>query len=91
MLNISLDIEHFLKVALIKAVEDRMVDCKDEDGYKVLQGYLNADDIGNINDLNHNSSNTIISRTPQFLANFLISAGINQGARHNKMSNARNR
>ena len=180
LLNISLDIEHFLKVALIKAVEDRMVDCKDEDGYKVLQGYLNADDIGNfddkvkastkrknqynnkfsqnlknpycygliekyndempiwtyvelcsfgdtkdlieyysktagwslgidvitldrvrqirnacahgnciINDLNHNSSNTIISRTPQFLANFLIRAGINQGARHNKMSNPR--
>ena len=180
LLNISLDIEHFLKVALIKAVEDRMVDGKDEDGYKVLQGYLNADDIGNfddkvkastkrknqfnnkfsqnlknpycygliekyndempiwtyvelcsfgdikdlieyyskttgwslgidvitldrvrqirnacahgnciINDLNHNSSNTIISRTPQFLANFLIRAGINQGARHNKMSNHR--
>ena len=180
LLNISLDIEHFLKVALIKTVEDRMVDCKDEDGYKVLQGYLNADDIGNfddkvkagtkrknqynnkfsqnlknpycygliekyndempiwtyvelcsfgdikdlieyyskktgwslgidvitldrvrqirnacahgnciINDLNHNSSNTIISRTPQFLANFLIRAGINQGARHNKMSNPR--
>ena len=180
LLDISLDIEHFLKVALIKAVEDRMVTCKDEDGYKVLHGYLNADDIddfddkikesvkrknqyykkfsqnlknpycygliekyneempiwayvelcsfgdikdlieyyskitgwrlgidvitldrvrqirnacahGNciINDLNHNSSNIIISRTPQFLANFLIRAGINQGARHNKMSNPR--
>lgn len=181
LLDISLDIEHFLKVELIRAVENRMVSSKDEDGYKILEGYLNADDIidfddrvkastkrknqynskfsqnlknpycyglirknnekmpiwayvelcsfgdikdlieyysnttgwnlgidtitldrvrqirnacahGNciINDLNHNSgANTVVSRTPLFLANFLISAGINQGARHNKMSNPR--
>lgn len=181
-MDISLDIEHFLKVALIKAVEDRMVNIKSEDGYKILEGYLNADDIidfddkvkastkrknrynnkfsqnlknpycyglirkyneempiwayvelcsfgdikdlidyysnvtgwnlgidtitldrvrqirnacahGNciINDLNHNSivNSAVVSRTPSFLARFLISAGINQGARHNKMSNPR--
>lgn len=182
LIDISLDIEHFLKVELIRAVEDRMFNSKDEDGYKILEGYLNAGDItdfedrvkestkrknqcnnkfsqnlknpycyglirkyneempiwayvelcsfgdikdlieyysnitgwnlgidtitldrvrqirnacahGNciINDLNHNSgaNSTIVSRTPLFLANFLISAGINQGARHNKMSNPR--
>ena len=50
LLNSSVDIEHFLKVALIKAVEDRMVNCKDEDGYKVLKGYLNADDISDFDD-----------------------------------------
>lgn len=175
LLNIALDIEHFLKVALIKAVENEMVNNKVEDGYKIIQGYLNADEVtdvvdriktktirrnqfnnkfpqniknpyctgliekyndeipiwayvelcsfgdikdliayysyitgwnpdvdiitldrirqirnacahGNciINDLTHNNSGLVVSRTPQFLANFLIKAGINQGARGNK-------
>ena len=40
LLDMSLDIEHFLKVMLIKAVEDRMSVDGDEDGYKVVTDYL---------------------------------------------------
>lgn len=180
LLDMALDIEHFLKVALIKVVENEMINKKVEDGYKILDGYFNADDIidvadkfkirtsrrnqfnnkfpqniknpycsglikkyneeipiwayielcsfgdikdliayyscitgwnpgvdiitldrirqlrnacahGNciINDLTHNKSSTVAPKTPQFLAQFLINAGINQGSRHNKMSNPR--
>lgn len=45
LLQMSLDIEHFLKVALIKAVEDRMASRGDEDGYSIISGFLLADDI----------------------------------------------
>ncbi len=45
LLKMALDIEHFMKVALIKAVEDRMNNCSDEDGYEIIKGYLLADDI----------------------------------------------
>ncbi len=45
LLQMSLDIEHFLKVALIKAVEDRMATIGDEDGYKIIEGFLLADDV----------------------------------------------
>lgn len=45
LLSMSLDIEHFMKVALIKAVESRKVSHNDEDGYKIIQGYLSADDV----------------------------------------------
>lgn len=45
LLQMTLDIEHFLKVALIKAVEDRMTNIGDEDGYEIIKGYLMADDI----------------------------------------------
>lgn len=44
LLQMALDIEHFLKVCLIKAVEDRMYNYKDEDGYKIVAGYLSADE-----------------------------------------------
>ncbi|MCQ2211948.1 MAG: Abi family protein, partial [Paludibacteraceae bacterium] len=50
LLQMTLDIEHFMKVALIKAVEDRMANNGDEDGYKVIEGYLLADDIIPISD-----------------------------------------
>lgn len=40
LLDMALDIEHFLKVALIKAVEDRMSECGDEDGYRVVSSFL---------------------------------------------------
>lgn len=45
LLQMALDIEHFLKVSLIKAVEDRMDKYHDEDGYKIVQGYLSADEL----------------------------------------------
>ena len=44
LLQMALDIEHFLKVSLIKAVEDRMDSFHDEDGYQIVQGYLSADE-----------------------------------------------
>ena len=44
LLDMALDIEHFLKVALIKAVEDRK-DVDGEDGYKVVTDFLT--DAGN--------------------------------------------
>lgn len=44
LLQMTLDIEHFLKVALIKAVEDRMTEIGDEDGYEIIKGFLTADD-----------------------------------------------
>lgn len=44
LLQMALDIEHFLKVSLIKAVEDRMDKFHDEDGYKIVRGYLSADE-----------------------------------------------
>ena len=45
LLQMSLDIEHFLKVALIKAVEDRMSTVGDEDGYAIINGFLLGDDV----------------------------------------------
>ena len=45
ILQMSLDIEHFLKVALIKAVEDRMALVGDEDGYEIVKGFLLADEL----------------------------------------------
>lgn len=39
LLDMSLDIEHFLRVALIKAVEDRK-DIDGEDGYKIVSDFL---------------------------------------------------
>lgn len=50
LLQMTLDIEHFIKVNLIKAVEERMDKVKDEDGYKIIEGYLLADDIHPISD-----------------------------------------
>lgn len=44
LLDMSLDIEHFLKVALIKAVED-LAESTDEDGYKIVADFLT--DAGN--------------------------------------------
>ena len=48
LLQMSLDIEHFLKVALISAVETRMEAGEDEDGYKIVKGFLLGDDIESI-------------------------------------------
>ena len=49
LLQMALDIEHFLKVALIKAVEDKMASSSgDEDGYSVIRGFLLADEIESI-------------------------------------------
>ena len=45
LLQMSLDIEHFIKVDLINAVENEMVKNGTEDGYKIIEGYLNADDV----------------------------------------------
>lgn len=50
LLKMCLDIEHFLKVALIKAVENRMSSIGDEDGYKVVSGFLLADEITSISE-----------------------------------------
>lgn len=44
LLDMTLDIEHFLKVALIKAVEDRR-DINGEDGYQIVSNFLM--DVGN--------------------------------------------
>ena len=43
LLNMCLDIEHFLKVALIKAVEDNLADGV-EDGYKIVENFILAKD-----------------------------------------------
>lgn len=40
LLKMCLDIEHFLKVYLIKFVEDRVTAGTDEDGYKIVSNYL---------------------------------------------------
>lgn len=45
LLKMCLDIEHFLKVALIKAVEERLAPTTEEDGYRVVLEYLT--DAGN--------------------------------------------
>ena len=58
----TLDVEHFMKVALIKAVEDRMDTVGDEDGYKIIEGYLLADDIQSISE----KSQTMAKRNRQF-------------------------
>ena len=58
----TLDVEHFMKVALIKAVEDRMDTVGDEDGYKIIEGYLLADDIQSIS----KKSQTMAKRNRQF-------------------------
>ena len=50
LLQMCLDIEHFLKVALIKAVETRMITHGDEDGYEIINGFLRADDNTNISE-----------------------------------------
>ena len=50
LLQMALDIEHFLKVSLIKAVEDRMASVGDEDGYEIIRGFLLADDIQSISE-----------------------------------------
>lgn len=50
LLNMALDIEHFLKVALIKAVEERKGN-EGEDGYKIITDFLN--DAGNEEKPNH--------------------------------------
>lgn len=62
LLKMTLDIEHFMKVALIKAVEDRMANSCDEDGYKIIEGYLLADDIKPIYD----RAQTMAKRNRQF-------------------------
>lgn len=46
ILQMTLDVEHFFKVALINAVESNLPTKKD-DGYKIVSGYLNADDVVN--------------------------------------------
>ena len=50
ILRMSLDVEHFLKVALIKAVEDRMALVGDEDGYEIIKGFLLADEYTSMSD-----------------------------------------
>ena len=50
LLQMALDIEHFLKVALIHAVEDRMASVGDEDGYEIVRGFLIADDVLSISE-----------------------------------------
>lgn len=50
LLDMALDIEHFLKVALIKAVEDRKAP-NEEDGYQIVVDYKN--DVGNETDPDH--------------------------------------
>ena len=62
LLQMTLDVEHFMKVALIKAVEDRMDTVGDEDGYKIIEGYLLADDIQSISE----KSKTMAKRNGQF-------------------------
>ena len=62
LLQMTLDVEHFMKVALIKAVEDRMDTVGDEDGYKIIEGYLLADDIQSISE----KSQTMAKRNRQF-------------------------
>ena len=62
ILQMTLDVEHFMKVALIKAVEDRMDTVGDEDGYKIIEGYLLADDIQSISE----KSQTMAKRNRQF-------------------------
>ena len=62
LLQMTLDVEHFMKVALIKAVEDRMDTVGDEDGYKIIEGYLLADDIQSISE----KSQTMAQRNRQF-------------------------
>lgn len=62
----ALDIEHFIKVALIKAVEDALASGTGEDGYKVLNGYLNADDITD----NAERIKTVASRNTQYYHKF---------------------
>lgn len=52
LLAMTLDIEHFLKVVLIKAVEDRK-GIDGEDGYKIVTDFLN--DVGNEKFANHNA------------------------------------
>ena len=56
VLRMSLDIEHFMKVALIKAVEDRMSNFGDEDGYKIVKGFLLADECETMSSMAENSS-----------------------------------
>lgn len=43
ILQMTLDIEHFVKVALINAAESNMAN--GEDGYRIVTGYLSADEI----------------------------------------------
>lgn len=62
LLQMTLDIEHFLKVALIKAVEDRMTNTGDEDGYEIIKGYLLADDVTAIS----TKAETMARRNNQF-------------------------
>lgn len=54
LLQMALDIEHFIKVSLIKAVEDNIP--KGEDGYKIISGYLDADEKTNPSDVKRHSS-----------------------------------
>lgn len=62
LLQMCLDIEHFMKVSLIKAVEDRMSNIGDEDGYKIISGFLLADDIVPMSD----RAEAIARRNSQF-------------------------
>lgn len=56
LLQMALDIEHFLKVSLIKAVEDQMAQSGDEDGYEIIRGFLLADDVQSISERAEKSS-----------------------------------
>lgn len=48
LLQMSLDIEHFLRVFIMKEAEALLCQNKGEDGYEVIRGFLLADDIESI-------------------------------------------
>ena len=54
LLDMTLDIEHFLKVLLLKAVEDNIIN--GEDGYKIIEDYLFDADNTSTSDRADNSS-----------------------------------
>lgn len=60
LLEMALDIEHFLKVLLIKAVEDNI--SKGEDGYKIISNFLFDKD----NPSTHNRAENVSKRSGSF-------------------------
>lgn len=72
LLKMCLDIEHFLKVYLIKFIEDRVKSGADEDGYKIVLDYISDANQASIVDKANNikiRSSKIASKLKQNVSN----------------------